>query len=108
MWIPKVRASRLDVLAEALGASVDWTCEKRPSEKYHETLVNPNEALRTHDLGDYYAIEAGQQPWTDERRPRSTVVKLGPQDDGRLGFSYTSLNAKQYTAEELREVLKDV
>ena len=102
IWIPKLRACRLDVLAEAIapGVPVEWSYRTRGVEKEHEVLIHRYETRRTHDLGDFYVIEAPEEPWTGERRLRETLADLpGP---------YTSETCYQMGVEEVQEMLTHV
>jgi UDP-glucose 4-epimerase len=59
-FVPKVPACRVIDVAKALIADRDIKLEVigiRPGEKVHEILVSDEEAWRTFDRGDYYAIK---------------------------------------------------
>lgn len=64
VFVPKVRASRVVDLAEAVapGAEIRVT-GIRPGEKLHEALITSDEARRTYDAGGYFLIEPESRTW---------------------------------------------
>lgn len=60
IFIPKIPAARIEdvakVLIEDRKIAIDYT-GIRPGEKVHEILVSEEEAWRTYDRGNYYAIK---------------------------------------------------
>lgn len=64
VFVPKVRASRVADLAEAVapGAEVR-VIGIRPGEKLHETLITSDEARRTYDAGGYFLVEPESRTW---------------------------------------------
>ncbi|KJS03923.1 MAG: polysaccharide biosynthesis protein [Peptococcaceae bacterium BRH_c4a] len=59
IFIPKIPAARIEDVAKAMMGdqliSIEYT-GIRPGEKVHEILVSEEEAWRTYDCGEYYAI----------------------------------------------------
>jgi len=88
VFIPKVPASSILTLAEAVAPGVPWiTTGIRRGEKLHETLVTEDEARDTWECGDHYRISTSG----DEPVPR--------------GFTYRSDTARQLSVSELRALI---
>jgi UDP-N-acetylglucosamine 4,6-dehydratase/5-epimerase len=84
IYIPKLPTTDIVTLAEALAPGVPrQTVGIRPGEKLHETLISPEEARRTRDLGDLLVIWPEFQ-FTQQGSEPPPGEELPP------GFSYSS------------------
>jgi FlaA1/EpsC-like NDP-sugar epimerase len=95
-YIPKIPAARIADVAKALIGARDIEIVFtgiRPGEKTHEILVSEEEAWRTADLGDYYAV----QPIHPELQ--------GQRSTGSLIREYSSAESPM-TAKEVRALLE--
>ncbi|PYQ25932.1 MAG: polysaccharide biosynthesis protein, partial [Acidobacteria bacterium] len=96
-YVPKIPAARIVDVANALIGRRTIEIVRtgiRPGEKIHEILVSEEEAARTVDLGDYYAI----QPIQPELQAESVS---GP----RLEKEYSSADSLM-TPDEIRTLLE--
>jgi len=96
-FIPRVPAARITDIAEALIGSRDIDINVtgiRPGEKVHESLISEEEAGRTVDRGDYYAI-----------RPMLTEVDLHPDEPPALDGEYCS-DGSVMSLEDAAELLR--
>jgi FlaA1/EpsC-like NDP-sugar epimerase len=95
-YIPKIPAARIVDVAKALIGDRDIEIVLtgiRPGEKTHEILVSEEEAWRTADLGDYYAV----QPIHPELQAQGSA-------GSRLEREYSSAESPM-TAKEVRALL---
>ncbi|HKE15150.1 MAG TPA: UDP-N-acetylglucosamine 4,6-dehydratase (inverting) [Kofleriaceae bacterium] len=102
IFIPKLPTTDILTLAEALAPGVPRrTVGIRPGEKLHETLISPEEARRTRDLGDLLVI----WPEFHFHSPSATP----PGTELPAGFSYSSdLPDLRLDLEETRTLLERV
>lgn len=98
VFIPKLPACRVDVLAEALAPSVRREVVGiRPGEKIHEMLVTADEARAVAEYAQYYVIQPSFPSWGG--RPRVEAQAVPP------GFEYRSDATHQLSVIEVRELL---
>jgi UDP-N-acetylglucosamine 4,6-dehydratase len=102
IFIPKLPTTDILTLAEALAPGVPrHTVGIRPGEKMHETLVSPEEARRTRDLGDLLVIWPEFQFHSPSATPPGTELPAG--------FSYSSdMPDLRLDLEETRTLLERV
>jgi UDP-N-acetylglucosamine 4,6-dehydratase len=87
IFIPKLPTSDIETLAEAVAPGVPRsTVGIRPGEKLHECLISPEEARRTHDLGELLVI------WP-EFQFHKTLQNVRPGIPVPEGFEYSSDSA---------------
>ena len=93
VFVPKVGAARLPTLAGAVAPGTAWegTTGLRPGEKLHEVLISEDESRQAVDFGDHYRL----LPW--DRLPPTNETP----------WSFTSRNAPQLSAADLRAMLGD-
>lgn len=92
-WVPRVASAKILDLAQALVGERKIeikVTEIRPGEKLHEELVSEEEAGRTYDLGDYYAIRS-ILPEVASTRPVRVLKRA--YDSGTLPMSREELEA---------------
>jgi len=94
IFIPKLPTTDIETLAEAVAPGVPRTCVGiRPGEKLHETLISPEEARRTSDLGDLLVIWPEFQFHASATRPGTPVpedfVYSSDRAGPRLGLEET-------------------
>jgi UDP-N-acetylglucosamine 4,6-dehydratase/5-epimerase len=98
VFIPKLPACRVDVLAEAMAPGVP--CETvgiRPGEKIHETLITADEARCVVEYDQHFVIEPQFPWWGGAHRSDGKAVPAG--------FQYSSDVAQQLEAEQVRALL---
>ena len=98
VFIPKVRASKISVLADAIAP--DWPRREigiRRGEKLHELLISEDEARDALDHGTHYTIEP-ERTW--EHLPAPTGTRLPS------GFTLSSKTAPQLSASDLKHLLE--
>ncbi len=103
IFIPKLAASDIETLAEALAPGVPRTTVGiRPGEKLHETLISVEEARRTSDLGEVMVI------WPEFQFHR-TLTGIRPGTPVPEDFVYSSDIAEpRLGLEETRQMLERV
>ncbi len=98
VFIPKLPACRVDVLAEAIAPGVAREVVGiRPGEKIHETLITADEARSVVEYTQHYVIEPNFPSWGGSKRSDGKPVASG--------FQYSSDVAHQLTSEEVRALL---
>ncbi|MEK7116774.1 MAG: UDP-N-acetylglucosamine 4,6-dehydratase (inverting) [Patescibacteria group bacterium] len=99
IFVPKVPSMKISDLFKALAPDKKIkVVGMRPGEKIHETLITQEEAIRTHDLGDYYVII----PHTPST---AHVLKYKLKKPLGKDFLYTSdLNKKWLTTKDIRKI----
>lgn len=92
VFVPKLPTTDIETLAEAIAPGVPREeIGIRPGEKLHETLISPEEASRTIDLGPVLMI---QPEFGDARKPEGSPVNddfyyASDRDDLRLTLEAT-------------------
>jgi UDP-N-acetylglucosamine 4,6-dehydratase len=116
VFVPQLRAAHLMDLAIAV-AGPYWprhVVGLRPGgEKIHETLLSPEESVRTVARQGVYLLRPALHPWRatfDAGRPGGDGGAWPPTSWRRLedGFLYTSESAPKASVEELRDLLAKV
>lgn len=100
VFVPKAPAWELADLAEVFAPGAWEAAPRRPGDKQHETLVSGYEAPRTVDIGWAYAIEphpALSAVWAYD-------AWAGP----ALSGEYSSDRARRMTADELRQLVREL
>jgi UDP-N-acetylglucosamine 4,6-dehydratase len=98
VFVPKLPACRVDVLAEALAPAVQReVIGIRPGEKMHETLITADEARAVAEYDQYYIIQPGFPAWGARPRLGASTVATD--------FEYRSDVARQLSVLEVRELL---
>lgn len=98
VFVPRIGASTVAELAMAVAPGAEWKLVgPRAGEKFHESLISPEESRHTHDAGSVFIIEPEARIWGDvDPLPYPSVVP---------GFSYTSDTAPRLSAEQLRQLV---
>lgn len=66
VFVPKIPSMRITDLADVIAPNCEIkTIGIRAGEKLHEVLISEDEARRTVDLGDRFAIQPSQNWWSD-------------------------------------------
>ena len=101
IFIPKIPSMNIVDLAKALAP--DCKTEYigiRPGEKIHETLISPDEANQTRELGNKYIILPAHPWWKESNWFGEKEVSDG--------FSYTSdKNERWLSLNELRDLVRE-
>lgn len=100
IFLPKLRAWRIEDLAAVYGARKIETFPARPGDKAHESMIGGDEGGRVKDIGWAYAIE----PSPDIRSVWNYQEWAGWTPPA--GFEYSSRDAQMMTAAELLELVK--
>jgi UDP-N-acetylglucosamine 4,6-dehydratase len=91
IFVPKIPASTITELAEAMAPGMPIkNVGIRPGEKLHEAMISADDARRTVDLGDRYAIEPDFVEY-----PRTPYAEDGLGRPVAEDFAYTSDNAER-------------
>ncbi len=102
VFVPKIPSMSVADLASAMAPEcrVDIT-GNRPGEKLHETLVSEDDARRTLEYEEYFAILPAFHDWDAEAYAKTNGGRRCEE-----GFRYSSdTNPRQMTAEDLRTML---
>jgi UDP-N-acetylglucosamine 4,6-dehydratase/5-epimerase len=98
VFIPKLPACRVDVLAEAIAPGVERQIVGiRPGEKIHETLITADEARNVVEYAQHFVIEPSFPWWGGAQRSDGKPVAPG--------FQYSSDVTHQLSVEEVRALL---
>lgn len=102
IFIPKIPAMRIEDFLKILAPECTVKIVGiRPGEKLHETLVTPEEARHTIDIGSHYVIMPEHQ-WP--ARSTDFAGQVAPE-----GFVYSSnMNADALQTEELQAMLQSI
>ena len=99
VFIPKLPACRVDVLAEAMAPGVPREVVGiRPGEKIHETLITADEARNVVEYNQHFVIEPSFPWWGGSHRADGKAVPAG--------FQYSSDVAQQLNVAETRSLLE--
>jgi len=109
-YIPKVPASRIIDVAKALIGDRDIEIVItgiRPGEKIHEILVSEEEAWRTFDRGDYYAIKPMLPELTKEKEALQPLRKEYGSGDFLMTFAETVKLLNRYDLMVGNEIIEE-
>jgi len=109
-YIPKVPASRIvDVAAALIGNRDIKTVVTgiRPGEKIHEVLVSEEEAWRTYDRGDYYAIKPMLPELVKEKETGEPLKKEYSSGDSLMTSDETVRLLEQYNLMVGQEIVEE-
>ena len=99
MFIPRIPACTVEVLAEAMAPGVETAVLGiRPGEKIHETLITPGESRNVLEYDGYYVVQPTFPWWGDRPREQGRPVEQG--------FSFSSDQAQQLSVEETAGLLR--
>ena len=101
VFIPKLPALTIRALASQVAGPdypIRLTGLRPGGEKTHEELISPEEAARTHDMGDVYVVAPHLASW------RATLPDYGPLVPAE--FVYRSDTTGAPSVERLREMLE--
>lgn len=110
IYIPKVPASRIIDVARALIGDRDIEMVItgiRPGEKIHEVLVSEEEAWRTYDRGDYYAIEPMLPELRKEKETLESLKKEYSSGDFLMTFDETVKLLERYNLRVDHEIIEE-
>lgn len=109
-YIPKVPASRIvDVAAALIGNRDIKTVVTgiRPGEKIHEVLVSEEEAWRTYDRGDYYAIKPMLPELVKEKETGEPLKKEYSSGDSLMTSDETVRLLERYNLMVGQEIVEE-
>lgn len=96
--VPKVSSATLGDLAVSVAPGATWrTIGERTAEKFHETLIAPDEAPYTYDAGSHFIVEPSSRPWGE--------LPALPYPKVPAGFEYRSDLATPLEPHELRALV---
>lgn len=97
-YVPKVDSTKIIDIAKALIGDRDVKIKVtgiRPGEKLYETMISEEEAWRSVDRGDYYAI-----------KPMLPEIVMNPEEENILAEEYNSFGSSLLDFEGTKELLK--
>ena len=106
LYVRKAPAATIGDLAEAMVSLFKYSkgvkqIGVRPGEKFHETLITQEEAVRTQDMGEYYKINP-EVPQMDMKK----YYFSGAEKDSKIpAEGYTSANTKRLDVAQIKELL---
>ncbi|KKQ67212.1 MAG: hypothetical protein US86_C0001G0139 [Candidatus Daviesbacteria bacterium GW2011_GWA2_38_24] len=102
LFVPKIPSMKITDLAKCIAPDAKFIVTGlRPGEKLHESLISPDEAVNTFDIGDRYFIQPMMmERWVSDWDKYPQVIKV-PDD-----FEYNSEDNPDYlTSEQMQELL---